>query len=140
MSSCPQNGNPQRSRYLIFSNIFMNNFLFTAFCCLILSPHAWMTKCCISNFIVVQLFICITTMWWDILFSYDQISIFEIYMCLVDETLLEFHRFKHLLQALMKPYGFHLHLLAPANHPQYNLSCRVSHHPGHRDSSLLPVT
>ena len=77
-------------------------------------------------------------MWWEILFSYDQISVFEIYLCLVDETFLKFHHFEHLLQTLMKPDGFHLHSLAPAYHPQYNLSCRVSHHPGHRDSSLSP--
>ena len=75
-------------------------------------------------------------MWLETLFSYDQISILEICMCLVNETFLEFHRFKPLLQALMKPDGFHLHLLASVYHPQYNLSYRVSHHPAHQDSSL----
>ena len=53
---------------------------------------------------------------------------FGICMCLVDETFLEFHRFEHLLQALMKPDGFRLHLLAPAYHPQYNLFYCVSYH------------
>ena len=40
-----------------------------------------------------------------------QTSILEICMCLVDEAFLEFNRFKHLLQALIKPDGSHLHLL-----------------------------
>ena len=103
-----------------------------------LSPHVQMTKCCISNFIIVQPFICITPLWLETLFSYDQISILEISMCLVNDTFLEFHYFKHLLQAVMKPHGFHLHLLASvyAYHPLYNLSYRVSHHPGHRNLSL----
>ena len=101
-----------------------------------LSPHAWMTIRCTSNFIIVQPFICITPMWLETLFRYDQISVLKICMCLVNETFLEFHRFKHLLQALMKPDGFHLHLLAPVYHPQYNLSYRVFHHPDHQDSSL----
>ena len=64
---------------------------------------------------------------------------FGICMCLVDETFLEFHHFEHLLQALMKPDGFHLHLLAPAYHPQYNLFYCVSYHlarlPGFMSSS-----
>ena len=64
---------------------------------------------------------------------------FGICMCLVDETFLEFHHFEHLLQALMKPDGFRLHLLAPAYHPQYNLFYCVSYHlarlPGFTSSS-----
>ena len=49
-------------------------------------------------------------------------------MSLVDETFLEFHRFEHLLQALMKPHGSYLHLLEPAYYSQYNLSYCISHH------------
>ena len=45
----------------------------------------------------------------------------------ISETFLEFHHFEHLLHALMKPNGFQLHFLAPAYHPQYNLSYCVSY-------------
>ena len=55
----------------------------------------------------------------------------------MDETFLEFHCFKHLLQALMKPDGFHLHLLAPTYHPQYNLSYCVSYHPARSPGSTF---
>ena len=101
-----------------------------------LSPHTRLTKCCISNFIIVQPFICITPLWLETLFSYDHISILEICMCLVNETFLEFHYLKHLVQAVMKPDGFHLHLLASVYHPLYNVSYHISHHLGHRNSSL----
>ena len=58
----------------------------------------------------------------------------------ISETFLEFHHFEYLLQALMKPNGFHLHLLAPAYHTQYNLSYCISYHhlarsPGFTSSS-----
>ena len=79
----------------------------------------------------MQPFICITPVWLETSFSYDCRSKLPFWKfvcaCTVDETFLEFHCFEHLLKALMKPDGFHLHLLVPAYHPQYNLSYCVSY-------------